>query len=62
MFCWLLLSLFHFLFLLLCCSTEQLSPLKILLAGGIAGVLNWSIAIGPDTLKSRLQTGNDNYF
>lgn len=34
----------------------NLSPLRILLAGGSAGILNWIVAIGPDTLKSRFQT------
>lgn len=24
---------------------------------GFAGILNWTVAIGPDTLKSRFQTG-----
>lgn len=37
-------------------SRADLSPLRILLAGGSAGVLNWIVAIGPDTLKSRYQT------
>ena len=26
---------------------------------GSAGILNWIVAIGPDTLKSRFQTGNE---
>jgi len=34
----------------------QLSPGKTLLAGGTAGMLNWAVAIAPDTLKSRFQT------
>ena len=29
----------------------------MLFAGGMAGVFNWVVAIAPDTLKSRLQTG-----
>jgi len=37
-------------------SRADLSPLRILLAGGSAGILNWIVAIGPDTLKSRFQT------
>lgn len=37
-------------------SRADLSPLRILLAGGSAGVFNWIVAIGPDTLKSRYQT------
>ena len=35
----------------------ELGPLRIVVAGGIAGMLNWLVAIGPDVLKSRLQTG-----
>ena len=30
---------------------------RTILAGGTAGILNWAVAIPPDTLKSRLQTG-----
>ena len=37
-------------------SRDELSPARILLAGGSAGVVNWVVAIAPDTLKSRLQT------
>lgn len=37
-------------------SRADLSPARILLAGGSAGILNWMVAIGPDTLKSRYQT------
>lgn len=36
----------------------ELSPLRTIFAGGMAGVFNWIVAIGPDVLKSRLQTGN----
>ena len=36
---------------------KTLSPLATLMAGGTAGILNWLIAIPPDVLKSRLQTG-----
>lgn len=41
-----------------CClfSRDELSPARILLAGGSAGVMNWVVAIAPDTLKSRFQT------
>lgn len=38
-------------------NSTALSPLQTLLAGGIAGILNWGAAIAPDVLKSRLQTG-----
>lgn len=37
-------------------SRDELSPGRILVAGGSAGVANWVVAIAPDTLKSRLQT------
>lgn len=35
----------------------ELSPVRTLVAGGTAGMFNWLVAIGPDVLKSRLQTG-----
>ncbi|KAG8003035.1 Mitochondrial carnitine/acylcarnitine carrier protein [Nibea albiflora] len=38
-------------------SVSQLSTPKILLAGGVAGILNWTIALPPDVLKSNFQTG-----
>lgn len=34
----------------------KISPLKTILAGGTAGILNWIVAIPPDVLKSRQQT------
>ncbi|XP_068605617.1 mitochondrial carnitine/acylcarnitine carrier protein [Brachionichthys hirsutus] len=37
-------------------SVSQLSTPRILLAGGIAGILNWTIALPPDVLKSKFQT------
>lgn len=37
-------------------DAASLSPLAILFAGGMAGVANWTVAIPPDVLKSRLQT------
>ena len=36
---------------------SQLSMGKTLFAGGMAGIFNWMVAIPPDVLKSRLQTG-----
>ena len=36
---------------------SEKSPLKTMLAGGLAGIVNWIVAIPPDVLKSRLQTG-----
>lgn len=44
---------------------EKLSPGAILLAGGFAGIANWSVCIPADVLKSRLQTapeGNASKF
>ena len=38
-------------------SRKDLSPLRIVVAGGFAGVFNWIVAIPPDVLKSRLQIG-----
>uniref|UniRef100_A0A8D1ER04 Solute carrier family 25 member 20 n=1 Tax=Sus scrofa TaxID=9823 RepID=A0A8D1ER04_PIG len=37
-------------------SVSELSVPRILLAGGIAGIFNWAVAIPPDVLKSRFQT------
>ncbi|KAJ0036384.1 hypothetical protein NQD34_005061 [Periophthalmus magnuspinnatus] len=37
-------------------SVSELSTPKILLAGGVAGILNWTIALPPDVLKSNFQT------
>jgi len=39
------------------CSRKDVGALKILFAGGMAGMMNWTVAIAPDVLKSRLQTG-----
>eukprot|EP00112_Aurelia_sp_Birch-Aquarium-sp1_P015601 Seg3474.1 transcript_id=Seg3474.1/GoldUCD/mRNA.D3Y31 product="Mitochondrial carnitine/acylcarnitine carrier protein" protein_id=Seg3474.1/GoldUCD/D3Y31 len=43
-------------------TRDQLSPLTILFAGGTAGIFNWVVAIGPDTLKSRLQTAPEGTY
>lgn len=40
----------------------QLSPLKTLVAGGVAGMANWGYAIMPDVLKSRLQTAPEGKY
>jgi len=37
-------------------NSTSLSPLSTLFAGGIAGILNWAVAIPADVMKSRLQT------
>ena len=39
---------------------NQLSIGKTLFAGGMAGIFNWMVALPPDVLKSRLQTGSKN--
>jgi len=41
---------------------EGLSPLKTLTAGGLAGMANWTVAIAPDVLKSRLQTAPEGTY
>lgn len=38
-------------------SVSDLSVPRILFAGGLAGIFNWAVAIPPDVLKSRFQTG-----
>jgi solute carrier family 25 carnitine/acylcarnitine transporter 20/29 len=43
-------------------DTSQLSPFAVLSAGGIAGMACWTISIGPDVLKSRLQTAPDGMY
>lgn len=37
-------------------SRDQLSPGRILLSGGLAGICNWLVAIPADVLKSKQQT------
>ncbi|KAJ1917371.1 carnitine transporter [Mycoemilia scoparia] len=43
-------------------SPDKLSIPVVLAAGGIAGMLNWAVAIPPDVLKSRLQTAPDGRY
>ncbi|XP_062316447.1 mitochondrial carnitine/acylcarnitine carrier protein isoform X1 [Osmerus eperlanus] len=43
-------------------SVSQLSTPRILLAGGVAGILNWVIALPPDVLKSNFQTAADGRY
>uniref|UniRef100_A0A914VDV6 Mitochondrial carnitine/acylcarnitine carrier protein n=1 Tax=Plectus sambesii TaxID=2011161 RepID=A0A914VDV6_9BILA len=40
----------------------QLSPMRVLFAGGIAGIANWSVCIPADVLKSRLQTAPEGKY
>jgi len=41
---------------------EDLKPIPILIAGGMAGVCNWLVAIPPDVLKSRLQAAPEGTY
>jgi len=43
-------------------SSSDLSPLKTIFAGGMAGVFNWLVAIPPDVLKSRFQTAPEGTY
>ncbi|XP_054636371.1 mitochondrial carnitine/acylcarnitine carrier protein isoform X1 [Dunckerocampus dactyliophorus] len=43
-------------------SVSQLGAAYILLAGGVAGLLNWTIALPPDVLKSNFQTAADGKY
>jgi len=43
-------------------EAPPLSPLRTMAAGGIAGLANWIVAIGPDVLKSRLQTAPEGTY
>ncbi|TRY67464.1 hypothetical protein TCAL_05277 [Tigriopus californicus] len=41
---------------------SQLSLGRTLLAGGLAGICNWVVALPPDVIKSRLQTAPDGTY
>jgi len=41
---------------------EELRPIPILIAGGMAGVCNWLVAIPADVLKSRLQAAPEGTY
>ncbi|XP_060750793.1 mitochondrial carnitine/acylcarnitine carrier protein isoform X2 [Tachysurus vachellii] len=43
-------------------SVDCLSTLRILLAGGTAGIVNWAVALPPDVLKSKFQTAADGRY
>ncbi|CAG9532604.1 unnamed protein product [Cercopithifilaria johnstoni] len=43
-------------------TTKNLDLLSTSLAGGLAGIANWSICIPPDVLKSRLQTAPEGKY
>lgn len=41
---------------------SELSIGSVLVAGGVAGILNWAVAIPPDVLKSKFQTAPDGKY
>ncbi|KAK7131762.1 hypothetical protein R3I93_018354 [Phoxinus phoxinus] len=43
-------------------SVHQLSTSRVLLAGGVAGMVNWLIALPADVLKSNYQTAADGRY
>uniref|UniRef100_A0A8C4NBR3 Mitochondrial carnitine/acylcarnitine carrier protein n=1 Tax=Eptatretus burgeri TaxID=7764 RepID=A0A8C4NBR3_EPTBU len=43
-------------------SASDLSVLRVLFAGGMAGIFNWAVAIPPDVLKSRFQTAPEGKY
>ncbi|XP_064114265.1 mitochondrial carnitine/acylcarnitine carrier protein-like isoform X2 [Macrobrachium nipponense] len=43
-------------------KSGDLSPMRVIVAGGLAGMFNWLVAIGPDVLKSRLQTAPEGKY
>jgi len=43
-------------------SPNSLNPFAVLVAGGMAGVANWVIAIPPDVLKSRYQAAPEGTY
>ncbi|CAD5221926.1 unnamed protein product [Bursaphelenchus okinawaensis] len=43
-------------------NRDKLSPTATLLAGGFAGIANWSVCIPADVLKSRLQTAPEGKY
>jgi len=43
-------------------SSDELSPLAVLTAGGLAGMACWSICIPFDVLKSRIQTAPEGMY
>jgi solute carrier family 25 carnitine/acylcarnitine transporter 20/29 len=43
-------------------SRKELSPGRVLMAGGVAGMANWGWAIAPDVLKSRFQTAPEGQY
>eukprot|EP00126_Sphaerothecum_destruens_P015109 Sdes_comp9027_c0_seq1m453 len=43
-------------------NSKELGPLRLLFAGGMAGIFNWLVAIPADTIKSRIQTAPEGTY
>ncbi|OMJ18775.1 Mitochondrial carnitine/acylcarnitine carrier protein [Smittium culicis] len=43
-------------------KADSLSPVAVVVAGGLAGMANWAVAIPPDVLKTRLQTAPEGKY
>jgi solute carrier family 25 carnitine/acylcarnitine transporter 20/29 len=43
-------------------NVNDLGPVSLMFAGGMAGIMNWVIALPIDTVKSRLQTAPDGVY
>lgn len=43
-------------------TPDQLNPFAVFMAGGMAGIANWIVAVPPDTIKSRLQTAPEGMY
>ncbi|EQC32169.1 hypothetical protein SDRG_10363 [Saprolegnia diclina VS20] len=43
-------------------SPEDLNAFRTFVAGGLAGVINWVVAIPPDVIKSRIQTAPEGTY
>lgn len=43
-------------------DSTELSPVNVVVAGGLAGMLNWTIAMPADVLKSRIQTAPEGTY
>lgn len=43
-------------------SSTQLSPLRTVVAGGLAGIANWIVALPVDVAKSRYQTAPEGVY
>jgi solute carrier family 25 (mitochondrial carnitine/acylcarnitine transporter), member 20/29 len=43
-------------------DSNELSAVNVVVAGGLAGMINWFIAIPPDVIKSRIQTAPEGTY